>query len=211
MGFVPTIGEVPFYLAFGAYPVFPTDLWSKSDEDLIVGNAIQSIKTKTVLRIKHAEEMVRAWRQAGKVTDTARDGALEHTFYEVGDLVWYHKDDGIGAMAAGRGKKRLSKRVVGPYRVLERLALKSYRLKNLETGKLLLGSSDLMTPVRSTVLHERFKRKDDYKEPTELISETDIVRTVPERIVGKKQDPDLGLCYRVRWRNFDDDEDTWES
>ena len=74
MGFVPSIGEVPYYLAFGQDPVLFVDLWDMAQVDLM-SNAAKTVKSKVLTRVKRAEELVTSFM--AKSSGCSRSNTME--------------------------------------------------------------------------------------------------------------------------------------
>ena len=202
---LPAVGESPFYLLHGFIP------WSLSTTVIPHAKGIQrlthNIDTNAFIQeitaIHQSARDALAVAQA-KQAEAFNKGCQIEEFQE-GDKVLVNPHSLELVEVQGQGRKLVQRRI-GPFTILERINEAIYRVN--------LPPEYRMHPVINIEHLTRYKRRDPElggDTLAELRPEAQEERYEVERIVGHRRAGRKGILYRVRWKGYGPEEDTYET
>lgn len=120
--------------------------------------------------------------------------------FEVGKKIWLSARN----VQTSRPSKKLDHRRLGPFLVMEKISDAAYRLK--------LPASMKIHDVFHVGLLSKSKKDAtrNFEEPPAVVVESGEEEYEVETIVGSKRTKKDGWLYRVRWKGYGPEEDTWE-
>lgn len=182
-------GKSPFQAVFGRDPAMtPGSMPSNSPEADDHAEVLRKVQAEIESSLRLSKErMVNP--QAPKFPE-----------FKVGDKVWLSAKN----VQTSRPSKKLDHRRLGPFQVLEKISNAAYRIK---------------LPV-SMKIHDVFhvgllsgSKKDEarhFEEPPPVIVESGEEEYEVESVLASKRTKKDGWLYRVRWKGYGPEEDTWE-
>lgn len=187
-----TTGQAPFYIWYGEYPrIDPNE---PKEEVVPAAETLAKHIRETAQEVKAMIEI--AQRRYKEQADKQR---TEDPTFEVGDEVWLSSQN----MNSHRPSKKLDWKYYGPYKILEKVGKRAYKLELPQTIK--------VHPVFHVSLLEK-KTTDNWNrkpEPLPPVIVDGEEEWEVEKILNSKKERGR-LKYLVRWKGFDQSEDTWE-
>lgn len=144
-------------------------------------------------------------KESTKHRDTANKNATEAP--ALADIVLKRKQDIVNIYKEGTViPKKLQPKWVGPYRVLRKLADRTYQIQ-------LLGTTTVEQAHRRNL--KAYTVRESLSAPLQPVETQDKVKDTPEvfevhKVVEHKLTIE-GIWYKVRWKGYTAKNDTWES
>jgi hypothetical protein len=153
----------------------------------------------------HAETLRKAQAEIESSLQIAKKEMLDPLFpgfpvFTVGDKVWLSGKN----VKTTRLSKKLDHQRLGPFMITEKISDAAYRLK--------LPSTMKIHDVFHVGLLSNTKKdpQQHFEEPPPVVTESGEEEYKVEAIVDSKRTKKDGWLYRVRWKGYGQEEDTWE-
>lgn len=193
----------PAEMLFGFKPRTPLDILLEKDVRELLLQPEVDARLKAMDEHRQFAEI--AMRRAADSQAYQYDKGRRAVMFAVGDEVLINPHSLELVDVQGTGKKLMQRRI-GPFEVTEVLGPLSYRLR--------LPDSYPMYNVVNVHHLTKYKRSGDPSRP-KLANPRDGIRSSEEwevdRIVGEKVLPNGQVRYRVRWKDYDVENDTWQT
>jgi transposase InsO family protein len=203
------IGTTPFCMAYGIDPSL--GIWPNKDLETReqrlkrrISPKAEEIATKLVeIRANASKclEKARAYQIKYLNEDKEGNPIRNNVKFGIGDMVYLDARN----ISTKRPKKKLDYKYFGPYKVLEQIGTQAYKLD--------LPPSLAIHPVFHVSLLEPFRPDEQFRRkqatPMEVVGQEGQDIYEVDHIIEKKWDKDHWK-YRVRWKDYQSDEDTWE-
>ena len=195
----------PFYASYGFHPktMWPTEFETKNLASSVYGHWLKSVHTKI------ADTLEETRRRMGKYYD---QGKQDPPNMSIGDLVMLNAKN----IRTKRPTKKLAPKFYGPFKILEKIGTRSYRLELDQRWRIHnVFHVSLLEPYKSSSDPQRTQLR---PQPEEIEGEKEFeveriirseVRETRKRVRGRTRITKK-LYYLVKWVGYPDDECTWE-
>ena len=195
----------PFYANYGYNPrtIWPSDGEGKNLASKAYAHWMREVHKRASKTLEDTRATMSKYYNKGK---------QEHPTYEIGDLVMLNAKN----IHTKRPTKKLAPKLYGPFRILEKIGSRSFRLE-LQTRwrKHNVFHVSLLEPYRANNIEgralsrpepEEIEGEMEYEVETILQSE---IRTTKRKVKGRYKSYRT-LYYLVKWKGYLDDECSWE-
>lgn len=181
-------GKSPFQAVLGRNPVMlPSNIPSQSPEADSHVDRMRMVHAEIESALRLSKEQMLNPHSKG------------FPVFKEGEKVWLSSKN----VQTQRPSQKLDHRRLGPFKVLQRISDAAYRLKLLDSMRIHdVFHVGLLSPARKDP--ERH-----FEEPPPVVVESGEEEYEVEKVVGSKRTK-AGWLYRVRWKGYGPEEDTWE-
>ena len=202
---LPAVGESPFYLLHGFIPWFPSTAVIPHTKGIpqLAHNVDANAFIREITAVRQSARDALAVAQA-KQAEAFNKGRQVEEFQE-GDEVLVNPHSLELIEVQGQGCKLVQRRI-GPFTILEQINEAIYQVN--------LPPEYCMHPIINIEHLTRYKRRDPElggDTLAELRPEAKEEMYEVERIVGHRRVGRKGILYRVRWKGYGPEEDTYKT
>lgn len=192
-------GYSPFYLNYGQHPTMPINLvkgqYTPNSGNATVENVLSELgeTLKQVhTNLQHAQEYQK------KYADKNR----RHDEFNVGDRVLLNAED----INFTSGTKKLLDKYIGPYTILEKISVVTYKLELPKKFK--IHNVFHISKLRRLQATDDFPARIQKNRPLPIVKADGTEEWYVEKVVDKRTRK--GIEYLIKWEGFPDFENTWE-